>query len=149
MDRYPTHSGMISLCIRSFKSMLIYCSVNFHFQLQFSASKGNDMSILGTSQRAPACIFLTRTIHPNDMACPKSSITPNHDYIYTYAIYKFVCMTAMNMKYLLCPSCTGCVQTYNDIQQVHAGYKREAHTFLISQSHGYNFKENQKCAYIF
>ena len=70
---------------------------------------------------------------PNDMVCQKSSTTPNHGHIYTYYIYKFICLTAMNMKYLLRTSCTEYVQIYNDIQPVHTGYKREVHSFYITK----------------
>ena len=106
------------------------------------------MSILGTGQRAHVCIFLSSTIPPNDMVCPKSTTTPNHGHIYTYNIYKCVCLTVMNMKYLLRTSCTGCIQIFNDIQQVHTGYKREVHSFHVTKPWIY-FQENQKCAYIF
>ena len=92
------------------------------------------MPVLGTCQRAPARIFLSPTIPPNDMVCLKSSTTPNHEHIYTYDICKFVYLTATNMKYLLCTRCTGCVQIYNDIQQVHTYYKREVHSFYITES---------------
>ena len=44
-------------------------------------------------------------------------------------MYKCVCLTAMNMQYLLRISCTGCLQIYSNIQQVHTGYKREPHSF--------------------
>ena len=63
-----------------------------------------------------------------------ASITPNHGHVYTFTIYKFVCLTTMNMKYLLRKSCTGCVRIYNDIQQEHKGYKREVHSFYITKS---------------
>ena len=55
--------------------------------------------------------------------------------IYTYIIVtRFVCLTTMNMKYLLHTSCTGYVQIYHDIQQVHTGCKRELHSFDITKS---------------
>ena len=92
------------------------------------------MSVLGTCQRAPARTFLSPTSPPNNMACAKSSTTPNHGHICTYNIYKFVCLIDMNMKYLVRTSCTGCVQIYNDIQQVHTYYKREVHSFYITES---------------
>ena len=54
----------------------------------------------------------------------------------------------MNMNYLFCTSCTGCVQIYNDIQQVHTGYKREMRTFYMTKSQMI-YQDNPKCAYVF
>ena len=69
--------------------------------------------------------------------------------LYTHiTVIRFVCLTAMNMKYLWHTSCTGYVQIYNDIQQVHTGYKREVHSFDITKS-WINFPRQQKiCIYM-
>ena len=85
---------------------------------------------------------------PHDMVWGNYSTTFNHRHIYTYNIYKFICLTAMNMKYLLRTSYDGCLQIYNDIQQVHTGYRREVHIFYITKS-WIIYQNNQKYAYIF
>ena len=93
------------------------------------------MSILGTGQRAPACIYLSYTIPQMTLFAPKTSTTPDHRHIYTFTIHQFVCLTAMNMKYLLCTSCTGCVKytmIFNKCMQV----TKEKCTHFTSQSHG-------------
>ena len=82
----------------------------------YSASPENEMFILGSGQRSPAYIFLSPTIPPNDMVCQIPSTSPIHGHVETYNIYKFFCLTAINMKCLYCTSCTGWVQIYNDIQ---------------------------------
>ena len=123
-------------------------SLTFLFNLNVFASPSNSMPIHSPHQRAPACIFLSSTIPPNDTVCHKSSITPKQRHIYTYNIYKFICLTAMNMKYSLRTSCTGYVPMYYDIQQVSTVYKREVHTFYITKS-WIMFEGNLKYAYIF
>ena len=86
-----------------------------------------DKELLPTSSCHPLHLQMT-------WYAPKASTTPNHGHIYTYNIYKFFCLTAMNMKYLLHTSCTRYVQIYHDIQQVHTGCKRELHSFDITKS---------------
>ena len=107
--KYLTHSGMIKFReLVTFKqaSFQLMVSIASMFTINVSASPVNDMSILGLGQRAPTRIFLSPTIPPHDMVCPKSSTTPTHGHVYTYNIYMFVCLTAMNMKYLLHTICT-------------------------------------------
>ena len=114
--------------------MLFYGSVNFHFWLNFSVSTENDISVLGTCQRAPNRIFLSPTIPPNDMVYPKSSTIPNHGHINIYNIYKCFCLTAANMN-LLRTSFAGDAYKYTMIFNKYIHVTKEKRIHFISQSH--------------
>ena len=118
------------------------------FNCIFMLAQKMTLHTLHRPQSTSHFIFLSPIIPPDEMVYPKSPTTPNHGYINTYIIYKFLCLTDINMKYVLHTSCTGCLQIYNDIQQVHTGYKREGHSFYITKL-WINLKRRNICAYIF
>ena len=70
---------------------------------------------------------------PNDIVC---SIMPKHRHVHKHNIYKFICLSAMNLKYLLRTSCIGCAPIHYTIQQVHTIYKREVICFYHKVMHG-------------
>ena len=98
-------------------------------------------------------LTLTSSCHPppNDMMY---SITPTHRHVHKHIIYKFICLSAMSLKYLLCTSCIGCKPIHYDIQIVFTVHKREVIHFS-SQSCAWlstqtkNVHINCKCAYVF
>ena len=73
-------------------------------------------------------------------------MTPKYRQVHKYNIYKFICLSAMRLKYLLRTSCIVCAPTHCDIQQVHTIYKREMHKFYIKKSCRI-VQANQTCAY--
>ena len=120
--------------------------------LGFNCSAGpvNDMPILILGQGAHSHIFLSPP-PPNGMVC---SVTLKHRHVHTYTIYKFICLSPVNLKYSLRTGYIGCASIHYDIEQVHAVYKREVIRFL-SPSHAWLSTQNKiahtnlKCAYVF
>ena len=80
-------------------------------------------------------LTLTSSCHPppsNGMVC---CVTPKYRHVPKYTIYKFICLSATNLKYLLHSSCIGCVPIHYDIEQVHTFYKREVICFYHKVMH--------------
>ena len=102
------------------------------------ASPAKDMPMLVPGQGVHTHIYLSPPLlsPPNDMVC---SITPKHKHVYKHNIYKLICLSAMNLKYLLGPSCIGCIPIHYHIQAkiVHANktQTKKVHTTV-------------KCAYV-
>ena len=105
------------------------------------SSKANDLTLTSFSHPPPI----------NDMTCSKTS---QHRHVHKTTIYKFIFLSAMNLKYLLRKSCIGCVPIHYDIQQVHTVFKREVHRYYITKScmivqANQNLHTHFKCAYVF
>ena len=126
----PRHSVLhiqgCQVCkLHHFKACYFGVLLTSILNFDISTSPPNDMHMLIPDQGAHTHIFLS----PPLAQMAWCSITPKYRHVHKHNIYKFICMSTMNMKYLSCPSCIGCTLMHSNIQQVHKIYKREVHTF--------------------
>ena len=116
--------------LHHFKTCYFGVLLTFMLNFDFSASPANAIPMLIVCQWAHTHIFFS--LPPlNDMVC---SIIHNFRHVHKYTMYELICLSAMNLKYLLCISCIGCIPIQYGIQELQNVYKREVHTLYITKS---------------
>ena len=116
-----------------FKACNFYVLLTLMLNFNRSDSPVNEMPMIILGQGSHAHIFLSPTL-PNAIVCKTSSIMPKYRHVHKYTIYKFIYLSAMNLKYVLRISCIGCVPIHYYIQHMYIVYTREVHTLYVTKS---------------
>ena len=100
------------------------------------SSQAKELTLTSSCQTPPP---------PNDMVC---STMPKHRHIHKYTTYNFICLSAMNLKYLLCISWIVCALIHYDIQKCTQFKKKNAYVLYHKVMHDWVSKPKMCIQYL-